>query len=334
MKLNQLPILIFLIVAIFACNKKKKSDNEQLEDKYSKLSTLKVPVFNADSAFIYVANQVNFGPRVPNSTAHKKCGDYIISSLEKSGWKVTVQAFTSEAYDGSKMDLRNIIASINPTAKKRIVIAAHWDTRHVADADTSRKKEPIPGANDGGSGVAVLMELARSINQYASKPTVGIDLVFFDGEDHGQPDDSGFPQKENTWCLGSQYWSKNFHEPGYFAYYGILLDMVGGKNAKFAMDGTSMNYAPDIAKKVWDIANRVGYSANFVYDKSDAFIDDHYYVNQIAHIPMIDIIEYDNSDGVYFNNQWHTHADNLENIDRNSLKAVGQTLLNVVYFEE
>jgi hypothetical protein len=110
--------------------------------------------------------------------------------------------------------------------------------------------------------------------------------------------------------------------------------MVGGKNAKFAMDGTSMNYAPDITKKVWDIGNRVGYSNNFVYNKADGFIDDHYYVNRIAHIPMIDIIEYDNSDGVYFNNNWHTHADNLENIDRNSLKAVGQTLLNVLYFEE
>jgi len=326
-------ICLFSILILSNCGKRKKSESDQV-DTYAKLSTLKIPNFNADSAYSFVAKQVNFGPRVPNTPSHRNCGDYIIRSMENSGWKVTVQPFTSVAYDGTKMDLRNIIASLNPDAKKRIVIAAHWDTRHVADADTSRKKEPIPGANDGGSGVGVLMELARAINQDSSKPTIGIDLVFFDGEDHGQPDDSGFPEKENTWCLGSQYWSKNFHTPGYSAYYGILLDMVGGKNAKFAMDGTSMNYAPDIVRKVWDIGNRVGYSSYFVYTKSDAFIDDHYYVNQMARIPMIDIIEYDNSDGVYFNNHWHTHADNLENIDRNSLKAVGQTLLNVVYFEE
>jgi acetylornithine deacetylase/succinyl-diaminopimelate desuccinylase-like protein len=190
MRSLQIPICLLFILSLSTCGKKKHSD-EQV-DPYAKLSTLKAPTFNADSAYNYVAKQVRFGPRLPNSAAHRKCGDYIIGELEKSGWKVTVQPFTAEAYDGTKMELRNIVGSFNPTAKKRIVIAAHWDTRHVADADTTRQKQPIPGANDGGSGVAVLIELARAIAQDSSKPTVGVDLVFFDGEDHGQPDDSGF----------------------------------------------------------------------------------------------------------------------------------------------
>ncbi|MBY0427092.1 MAG: M28 family peptidase, partial [Cytophagales bacterium] len=249
MKSIHIYLLIFAVFGLTYCGKKKSNPSEQ-EDKYSKLTTLVTPEFSGDTALAYVKKQVSFGPRVPNTKAHRLCGDFILYNMMQYGCKVTTQSFVLEAYDGTQMELRNIIASINPDAKKRIVIAAHWDTRHVADADSIRKNEPIPGANDGGSGVAVLMELARAIGKDTSKPTIGIDFIFFDGEDHGQPDDSGLPQKENTWCLGSQYWSKNKHIPGYAAYYGILLDMVGGKNAKFAMDGTSMNFAPDIAKKV------------------------------------------------------------------------------------
>ncbi|WMJ72563.1 M28 family peptidase [Cytophagaceae bacterium ABcell3] len=291
-----------------------------------------VPSFNADSAYYFIEKQVSFGPRVPNTEPHRKTGKYLVGQLEKMGLKTYVQEFEAEAFDGTVLQLKNIVGSINPEASKRILLAAHWDTRPFADQDSEDTDVPIDGANDGASGVGVLLELARVIQSHENKPDVGIDIIFFDGEDYGQPEGSG-DFKPDTWCLGSQYWARNKHKENYSAYYGILLDMVGGANAKFALEGTSMKYAPSVMKKVWDTGNRLGYSNHFIYKQTAPITDDHYYVNTIAKIPMIDIIEYNPHGDGYFGDYWHTHDDNMDVIDRATLQAVGHTLLEVLYRE-
>jgi glutaminyl-peptide cyclotransferase len=299
-------------------------------EKITKVERVAAPIFNADSAYGFVNAQVKFGPRVPNTIPHVKCGDYLINTFKKYGAKVTVQSFEAKAFDGKNLKLRNITASYNPEASKRIILTAHWDTRPFADQDPEKSyyNKPIDGANDGGSGVGVLLEVARAINAFKSKPGVGIDLILFDGEDYGAPEEFE-GSHANTYCLGSQYWVKNPHPNGY---YGILLDMVGAKDATFAMEGLSMQYAGSIVQNVWKTAHMLGYSRYFIYRETSAITDDHAYVNEQAKIPMIDIIEFKGGDN-YFGSYWHTHNDNMSVIDKNTLKAVGQTLLEVVYNE-
>ena len=303
-------------------NKTQQTPNKQVD----------VPKFSADSAFAYVEAQLNFGPRVPNTPAHVACGDYLIASLDSFGAKVQVQAANLQAYDGTRLRARNIMGSFRPEVKRRILLMAHWDTRPVADQceDKSRQKEPIPGANDGASGVAVLMEVARLLGQQL--PDVGVDILFFDAEDYGAPTWAE-SRTVDDWCLGSQYWAEEAKKSGYYAQYGILLDMVGAPAAQFGREAISMHYAEPVVNKVWDAANMLGYSSYFVYDKTPQIIDDHMFVNQIAGIPTIDIIHHDNSSDHYFGAYWHTHNDNLQAIDKATLKAVGQTLLQVVYYE-
>jgi hypothetical protein len=291
------------------------------------------PDFKADSAYAYVKTQVDFGPRVPNTKAHRDCGDYLIAKLKQFGCEVISQNFVATKYDGTKMNARNIIGSINPKAEKRILLTAHWDSRSVADKDSVNKNTPIDGANDGGSGVAVLLEIARNIQSATQKPNVGVDIIFFDVEDHGEPEDYKGEHQVNSWGLGSQYWAAHKHKENYTAYYGILLDMVGGKGAIFPHEGTSMQYAPMIVRNVWDIASRLGYSTIFVDAEGAGLTDDHTAVNDVAKIQMIDIVELHPNSPETFWKYHHTHGDNITNIDRNILKAVGQTVLSVLYQE-
>ena len=317
--------LIFLIT-IISCNSKK----EKATIKKSKIR-IEVPNFNSDSAYFFVERQVSFGPRVISSKAWDQCSKYLTNKLESYGAKVIMQQAPVTTYDQKKHTLRNIIGSYSPEKNNRIALFAHWDSRHVADYDTINTSQPILGANDGGSGVGVLLEIARNIN--LKNPKIGVDIIFFDAEDYGQPENSKFPTMNDSWCLGSQYWSKNPHKHNYFAKYGILLDMVGGKDAKFWQEGISSYYASNIIKKVWDIAHNIGYSNFFIYKKSPQIMDDHYYVNTITGIPTIDIIEYDPFSKTNFNKHWHTHADNMNNVNRETLKAVGQTVMRVIYSE-
>ena len=317
--------LIFLIT-IISCNSKQ----EKATIKKSKVR-IEVPNFNSDSAYFFVERQVSFGPRVISSKAWDQCSKYLTNKLESYGAKVIVQQAPVTTYDQKKHTLRNIIGSYSPEKNNRIALFAHWDSRHVADYDTINTSKPILGANDGGSGVGVLLEIARNIN--LKNPKIGVDIIFFDAEDYGQPENSKFPTMNDSWCLGSQYWSKNPHKQNYFAKYGILLDMVGGKDAEFWQEGISSYYASNIIKKVWDIAHNIGYSNFFIYKKSPQIMDDHYYVNTITGIPTIDIIEYDPFSKTNFNKHWHTHADNMNNVDRETLKAVGQTVMRVIYSE-
>ena len=332
-KLNTLITLFCAVLLFQSCDSSEKSSRQTttVQEK----TTVIAPEFNADSAYKFVAVQVAFGPRVPNTQAHQQTGDWIISQLKEYGAEVEVQSFQARAFDGTQLNLRNIIASINPEAANRVLLAAHWDTRPFADKDEQNPDKPIDGANDGASGVGVLLEIARTIHTAQQKPEIGVDLVFFDGEDYGQPDNSKLPYVEDSWCLGSQYWSKNMHDPNYKAKYGILLDMVGAENAKFAREGNSMQFAKRVVDKVWSAANNIGYSDYFKYTKASAITDDHYYVNTLAKIPMIDIIEYNMNpaDNDWFGSYHHRHTDNMDIISKNTLKAVGQTVVHVLYNE-
>ena len=320
-RINTVVIVGMLGLLYTACSTSERSAESELPAK-----VVDVPVFNADTAYQYIQDQVNFGPRIPNTSEHEAAGDAIIKTLETHGARVTVQAFEATAYDGTVLQLRNIIASYNPEVKKRLLLAAHWDTRPWASKDPEDKQAKFDGANDGGSGVGVLLEIARNLN--AQSPDVGVDIIFFDGEDWGQEQGSD----PDTWCLGSQYWSKNPHQRGYSAYYGILLDMVGAKDAQFRYEGTSYQMARKILDKVWKQGVALGYSRYFIPERSSSITDDHYYVNTVAKIPMIDILHYDRNAG-YFGDFHHTRADNMELIDKNTLKAVGQTVMHVVYYE-
>lgn len=317
---------LILFVTIIACN----SNQDKFVEKKPKVK-VEVPNFNSDSAYFFVEQQVNFGPRVISSKAWDNCSKYLTSKLESYNAKVIVQQAPITTYDQKKHTLRNIIGSYSPEKNNRIALFAHWDSRHVADYDTINTSKPILGANDGGSGVGVLLEIARNLD--LKNPKIGVDIIFFDAEDYGQPENSKFPNMNDSWCLGSQHWSKNPHKQNYFAKYGILLDMVGGKDAEFWQESISSYYASNIIKKVWDVAHNIGYSNFFIYKNSPQIMDDHYYVNTIAGIPTIDIIEYDPFSKTNFNKHWHTHADNMNNVDRKTLKAVGQTVMNVIYSE-
>lgn len=326
----------FFATALFlltACGNAATSGNKAAENNETAPdATAATPVFDADSAYTRIAEQVAFGPRVPGSEAHRKCENYIFETLRRYGADtITVQRGQVTAFDKTNLPVANIMASFNSKAPRRILMVAHYDTRPFADQETdeSKRNTPIDGANDGGSGVGVLLEIARLIGQNA--PGIGVDFLFTDVEDYGAPDDDGLG--ESTWCLGTQYWAANSpYTPENRPSYGIVLDMVGGSGAKFPREIASNKMAPSIVDRVWGIAAASEYADRFPNNPGGAIIDDHYYVNA-AGIPCIDVIESTNSTTGGFPPTWHTHNDNMDHIDRSTLKAVGQVMLNVIYSE-
>jgi hypothetical protein len=313
----------FLLLLMYSCTQETKQI-PPAETKPERI--INVPSFNADSAYAYVKAQVDFGPRVPLTKAHANCAEYLIAQLRQYADSVIVQKGIVTTFDEKNIECKNIIAQFMPQQKRRVLLCAHWDTRPWSDSDTERQNEPNDGASDGASGVGVLLEIARQLKQ--AQPAIGIDIIMLDMEDYGQPENSPFQKKEHTWALGTQYWAKNLHVQNYYAEYGILVDMVGAKNAEFAQEGYSLRYAPSVVQKIWSTANKIGYSGYFSYDVGGYVTDDHLYVNTMANIPCIDII-----DRTSFGSYHHTHADNMSIIDANTLKAVGQTLLHVIYSE-
>ena len=290
------------------------------------------PTFNADSAYAYCSAQCDFGPRTMNSGAHDKCARWIVEQFKKYGCTVTEQAATLKGYDGTALKSTNIIASYKPEATDRILICAHWDSRPWADNDPDSTKwhTPVMAANDGASGVAVMMELARLI-QHDKKLNIGVDFICFDAEDWGSPRWSG-NSDEDSWALGAQYWSAHLHKQGYKARFGILLDMVGGQGAQFYEEGMSKRYAQDIVDKVWKAAGTVGVAGYFPQQEGGTITDDHIPVNKTAGIPTIDIIPYyPDCQASSFGPTWHTVSDDMQHIDKNTLNAVGQTLIYVLY---
>ena len=326
-------VILGLTIAslLFSCGgeRGKKTDSEQ------PTRVVNVPKFNSDSAYFFVEKQVKFGPRVPNSMAHREAGDYFIDMFKRQGAVVTVQEFEATTFDGHRLKLRNLIASFGPEKQKRILLAAHWDTRPFADKDSAKKDAPFDGANDGASGVGVLLEMARHLGE--NPASAGVDIILFDGEDWGEKENGSRqdlpPDLDSWWCLGSQYWAKHKHKPNYSAYYGILLDMVGAKGSRFFREGTSLEYAPKIVDKVWNTAERLGFSSYFVKQNQSSIIDDHLYINEKAKIPMIDIVHYQPGVG-YFGDYHHSQKDNLGIISKETLDIVGDVLMNVVYYEE
>ncbi len=321
-------IAVLLLVAVFYVIQpflnKKTPTQKPVELLKKAVPQLDVPDFNADSAFLFVQKQVDFGPRVPNSPAHKKCAAWFVQELKSRGMTVIEQNFKAQGYQGTTWNGVNIIGQYKPELNKRLLFAAHWDSRFQADKDTKDQNKPIDGADDGASGVAVLLEMARILAQ--SPVDVGVDLILFDVEDQG--DDGGEPE---TWCLGSQYWAKNLHKAGYFPYSAILLDMVGAKDARFYKEGISMQVAPQTVNNVWNLASSLGYGEYFIHEEKPGITDDHVFVIRGARIPMINIISMPNDSERMFGAYHHTHNDNISIIDKNVLKAVGQTITAVVY---
>ena len=318
-----LPIFIF-----FACNQTTRS--AQNTEK-----TINIPVFSSDSAYSFIKHQVDFGPRVPNTKAHDACAQYLSFELKRLGAEVTEQKVDLTAFDGTILKSINIIGSINPKAVTRILFFSHWDSRPWADHDPNpeNRKKPVLAANDGASGVGVLLELVRSMGKY--QPTVGVDLIFIDSEDYGQPENAlGGQNNEDSWCLGTQYWAKNPHVLGYTARFGILLDMVGGAGATFFREQASEYYASNVVNTVWTQAKNLGFGQYFRDEKGGAITDDHIYVNKIIGIPSIDIIQYDPKTESGFGSYWHTTHDTMDNVDKNTLNAVGSTLMHVIYNEK
>ncbi|MDQ3071889.1 MAG: M28 family peptidase [Bacteroidota bacterium] len=293
------------------------------------------PVFNADSAYHFVQKQVDFGPRVPNTESHDKAGQWLIDKLKSYTDSVEVQRGVVTAYDKTALRITNIMAHFGPAGGKRILLAAHWDTRPIADEETDpeQQKKPITGANDGASGVAVLLEMARLFAK--SPPPTGVTILLVDAEDYGTPSYDQTSNDQNTFCLGTQYWAENYGQIHAAKYkYGIVLDMVGAADAHFLQEGLSVKYAPQVVNKVWSMASKLGYSKYFIFNYTHPLTDDHRYINEMANIPCIDIIDYDAIREQGFHPTWHTHADNITIIDRNTLKAVGHTVMSVIYNEE
>lgn len=281
-----------------------------------------VPAFDRDSAYSYVARQVAFGPRVPNTSAHEATAAWLKDELRRHGAEVTEQKADLKAWDGTILKSTNIMGSFNPEKEERLLLLAHYDTRPWADADPdeSNHKKALDGANDGASGVGVLLETARQIGQ--NNPGKGIDILFVDSEDYGTEGD------DESWALGARYFAENPIKPGYSASHAILLDMVGGKGGVFPAEYFSRQSAGWLDDRFRDAADAAGHGALFPRVMGSAVTDDHVELIKQG-IPAIDIIDYRVGEG--FCPTWHTMEDTMDNIDRNTLGAVGESLLRFIY---
>ncbi|MCS6918070.1 MAG: M28 family peptidase [Chitinophagales bacterium] len=324
---------LFMLLLLAGCGKKKSTVVETQEQKpVATALQSSAPDFNADSAYAYIAAQVAFGPRIPGTAAHENCARWMENQLRRWADTVYVQRTTVEIYNGSRVPCINLIASFNRTVSKRLLLFAHWDTRPWSDRDPQFPRKPFDGADDGGSGVGVWLECARLFAK--QPPAVGIDIAFFDVEDYGPPAwETESPHNEEGYCLGSRAWIDRPHVPNYRGYYGILLDMVGARNATFLQEGVSLEFAPSIVEKVWSTAAALGYGNYFLNVRVPGIVDDHTYINRFNFTPSIDIIHLSRETETGFGPHWHTQNDNMSIIDRNTLKAVGQTVLQVIYAE-
>ncbi len=316
----RIVVLSLLIAAIMGCADKQPRKKEQSEPVQTPAPSIAIPHFNSERAFGFLVKQTDFGPRNPNSTGHQACSNYLTTQLRGLADAVSVQEFQHTGYGGEILSLTNIIASFNPAMEQRILLCAHWDTRPRAEHDENkdRRNEPMLGANDGASGVAVLLELATLL--HTQKPAIGVDLILFDGEDYGNEGDHA------SYLLGSRHFALNL-EPERQYRFGILVDMVGDKFLDLPREENSVKYAPDIVSLVWSKAKELGYT-EFLDEVEGAVYDDHLPLNEIG-IKTIDIIDFNFPDPT--NRYWHTHQDVPENCSPESLGAVGTVLTHVIY---
>ena len=296
--------------------------------------------FSADSAYAYVDKQVGFGARVPGTEAHSECRDWIVERLTSWGVQVEEQQGLMTDYKGDMQPVRNIVAHVAGTNgnKSAVLLCAHWDCRPWSDEeeDYDERFLPVAGANDGASGVGVLMEVVRQLQVLRDKGLAfpPVDVVFFDCEDMGTPAHYTGAEREDTWCLGSQMWAERYAQTPVnkrVAYqYGVLLDMVGDPSATFPKEYFSVQYAQQYVEKVWRTAAKLGHGRYFVNQNAYPITDDHYYVNTIAGVPCVDIIDYKPNAETGFPDWWHTQRDDMRNINKQTLKAVGETVMNVI----
>ena len=290
-----------------------------------------LPVFCADSAYAWVKAQCDFGPRVPGSEAQQACAAWLTGELQRHGATVKVQEGTVTAYDGTVLPVHNIVGSYNNNARMRVLLMSHWDCRHVADndPDPAQRKQPVMGANDGASGVGILLELARLAS--AQQPQVGIDIFLTDAEDYGAPDDWPGTHDEKWWAMGTQLWCKQAASQGYRAQYGILLDMVGSPDATFYREYYSERYAGAYVDEVWKAADRLGYGNLFVNSQGGGITDDHIFVNRMLNIPTVDIIDTRMDQDGTFCPEWHTTHDTPDHISSETLGKVGRVLVSLLW---
>lgn len=320
-----------LATSVFSCKGKSTSTDNNADT----VATAKPvgPKFNPDSAYAFTAAQCAFGPRVMNSEAHEKCGQWIAGKFRQYGCTVQEQKADLKGYDGTTLKSTNIIAQFNPEAQQRVLVCAHWDSRPWADndPDSANHRKPVMAANDGASGVAVMLEIARQL-QADSTLNIGVDFVCFDAEDWGLPQwETGYQDTGDTWALGAHYYAENF-PTAVKPMFGILLDMVGGEGAQFYREGMSKQFAPDIVSRVWSAAQAAGFGSYFPESDGGMVTDDHVPVNQKAGIPTIDIIPYyPDCQASSFGPVWHTVNDTMEHIDKTTLQAVGQTVIQVLF---
>ena len=329
-----IPSLIggaIVTLALSACGGKTKSETRSADT----IALAACPTFSASNAMRHIQAQCDFGPRVTGSEASRLCGDYIAAQFRQYGATVEEQTAEVTTWDGSKLMARNITARTNPDTPDRILLCAHWDSRPWADNDPDEANHhtPVLAANDGASGVAVMLELCRLLQ---TQPlSVGVDMVCFDAEDMGTPQWAEAETYESaTWCLGSAAWAQAALEAGYQARYGVLLDMVGGRGTTFSREQHSMRFAQPIVSVFWQLAGQLGYRPFFPLTDGGYVTDDHVNVNAIAGIPCIDIIPYCQDGPSSFGPTWHTIHDTPDNIDPNVLEAVGQTLTQLIYNEQ
>ena len=321
--------LIFAIVLSFlsACGFASHSEKAKQDNTTVRV----VPTFNPDSAYHYVKAQCDFGPRVPGTEAHAACLNYFIEQFNRfNADTVIVQEGEMAIYDGTKKPIRNVVASYGLGKPNRVMICAHWDSRPFADKDENidNRHKPIIGANDGASGVGVILELARQLG--LKDASMGVDLILFDLEDWGAPDWAQSQLSDGGWALGSKYWAQRPHIPGYQAQFAILLDMVGAPGAQFYREYFSDQYASWVIDRVWNKAADLGLSHIFVNQRGGGVTDDHLNVIR-AGIPCIDIIQFQPDTESGFGDYWHTHNDDMRNIDPSTLNAVGRVLMEIVY---
>ena len=322
--MKQIILFICMVIGCYSCSTSKKSQT-------ASQSVVSVE-FNADSAYAFCAAQCSFGPRVMNSEAHERCGTWIQQRFTQYGYAVEMQKADLKGYDGTTLRSTNIIARSAGTAKPAILICAHWDSRPWADNDHDEAnwRTPVMAANDGASGVAVMLELARLLLQNDSA-SVDADFICFDAEDWGVPQWEDKADGD-SWALGAQYWASSYSPEGRKYQYAILLDMVGGQGAKFYHEAYSMHYARSVVERVWQAADAAGYGSFFPAKDGGGVTDDHVPVNEKAGIPCIDIINhYPDCEQSSFGPTWHTVNDDMQHIDRTTLKAVGQTLVQLIF---
>lgn len=317
--MRYVSMIVFCLFLFVSCGDQKEKLQFESQGR-------DVPSFNSDNAFNFIEDQVELGPRVPNSEAHVQAKDFLVAQLEESAGKgnVFVQEFNQIVY-GDTLTMFNILAGFGLQHTDRILLAAHWDSRPRAEQDPDKPDKPILGADDGGSGVGVLLELARILAE--NDIPVGVDIILFDGEDYGEVSDL------DNYFLGARYWSANPPVPGYSPRFGILLDMVGGEYATFYKESYSMRYAPNLVDEIWSIAANKGYEDLFVNQQGGSVSDDHLIVNRQTDIRMINIIHHSvNENGsVQFPPYWHTQDDTMDIIDPATLQAVGDVLLELIY---